>query len=81
MPWEPGWAKYIAPRFNQLVFFAVHPGETYHEVEEVLLHCNMDQEERQRITLSSWFHAAQEGDERLDEEAYRVGVQRVERLY
>ncbi|KAL8863907.1 MAG: hypothetical protein Q9174_007518, partial [Haloplaca sp. 1 TL-2023] len=32
---SPDWSKSIPPAFNQLSFFAVQPGESFHDVEEV----------------------------------------------
>ncbi|KAG5749519.1 hypothetical protein H9Q70_007830 [Fusarium xylarioides] len=76
------WSKCIQPCFNRLVFFGLRPGETYHEVEQVLQSGDMmvDQHLR-RLAISGWFHAAQEGDQGFDEAFYRADVQRMEYFY
>lgn len=67
---EPQWAKSIPPAWNQLSFFEVQPGLSFHDVEEVY-NCGED-EERVRMAISGWFHIPQEGEEGyiagLDEE-------------
>jgi prolyl 3-hydroxylase /prolyl 3,4-dihydroxylase len=60
------WSKTIPPAWNQLSFFAVQPGESFHDVEEVY---KRDQGEsvndggRVRMAISGWFHIPQEGEE------------------
>ncbi|KAK0614925.1 Oxoglutarate and iron-dependent oxygenase degradation C-term-domain-containing protein [Bombardia bombarda] len=79
---EPTWSEYIQPCFNQLTFFGVRPGESYHEVEEVLKTGDAATDQgRQRMALSGWFHAAREGDEGFDEELYQADVQMVDHLH
>lgn len=51
----------IPPSWNQFVFFEVQPGHSFHSVEEVVVDdggCD-----RQRLSISGWFHKAQEGEE------------------
>lgn len=50
----------IPPAFNQLSFFAVQPGESFHDVEEVYPGA---EEERVRMAISGWYHIPQEGEE------------------
>ncbi|EIW76255.1 hypothetical protein CONPUDRAFT_130769 [Coniophora puteana RWD-64-598 SS2] len=52
-------SKAIPPSWNQFIFFEVQPGKSFHSVEEVVI----DGEERSRLSISGWFHAAQEGEE------------------
>ena len=51
------WSKVIPPAWNQLSFFAVQPGESFHDVEEVL------EDGKVRMAISGWFHIPQEGEE------------------
>ncbi|KAL8855999.1 MAG: hypothetical protein Q9178_007369 [Gyalolechia marmorata] len=56
----------IPPAFNQLSFFAVQPGESYHDVEEVFAqpsdsHDDGD-EARVRMAISGWYHIPQDGE-------------------
>lgn len=54
----------IPPAFGQLSFFAVRPGESYHDVEEVY-HSESPAENktRLRMAISGWYHIPQEGEE------------------
>ncbi|KAK7470221.1 putative component of NuA3 histone acetyltransferase complex [Stygiomarasmius scandens] len=52
-------AKSIPPSWNQFIFFEVQPGQSFHSVEEVVV----DEEGRERLSISGWFHAAQPGEE------------------
>lgn len=56
----------IPPAFNQLSFFAVQPGESYHDVEEVFAQSPGSQldgdEARVRMAISGWYHIPQEGE-------------------
>ncbi|KAI7363112.1 hypothetical protein KC354_g6743 [Hortaea werneckii] len=70
------WSKVIPPAWNQLSFFAVQPGESFHDVEEVY-HRPASSEEgdevdggRFRMAISGWFHIPQEG-----EEGYEPGLE------
>jgi Rps23 Pro-64 3,4-dihydroxylase Tpa1-like proline 4-hydroxylase len=55
--------KRIPPSWNQFVFFEVQPGKSFHSVEEVVVGGEGDDEGRARLSISGWFHAAQEGEE------------------
>lgn len=60
------WSKTIPPAWNQLSFFAVQPGESFHDVEEVYKSSSGEEEEnggRFRMAISGWFHIPQEGEE------------------
>ncbi|KAI6100257.1 nuclear protein [Pisolithus sp. B1] len=50
--------KAIPPSWNQFIFFEVQPGKSFHSVEEVVVG-----EGYTRLSISGWFHAAQEGEE------------------
>ncbi len=53
----------IPPSFGQLSFFAVRPGESYHDVEEVYHGPSLDADGgRIRMAISGWFHIPQEGE-------------------
>lgn len=63
---RPEWSKVIPPAWNQLSFFAVQPGESFHDVEEVYKSVEGVEEEdggRVRMAISGWFHIPQEGEE------------------
>ncbi|KAK3722940.1 putative component of NuA3 histone acetyltransferase complex [Vermiconidia calcicola] len=63
---NPNWSKVIPPAWNQLSFFAVQPGESFHDVEEVYKHSESEVEDdggRVRMAMSGWFHIPQEGEE------------------
>lgn len=56
----------IPPAFNQLSFFTVQPGESFHDVEEVYKRGLGDDQNdggRERMAISGWFHIPQEGEE------------------
>ena len=63
----------IPPSFGQLSFFAVRPGESFHDVEEVH-HRPPDSEEddggRIRMAISGWYHIPQDG-----EDGYEFGLE------
>ncbi|KAK5727431.1 putative component of NuA3 histone acetyltransferase complex [Elasticomyces elasticus] len=79
---ESSWSKVIPPAWNQLSFFAVQPGESFHDVEEVYHQENKTDEKRQgeqgngddggrtRVAISGWFHIPQEG-----EDGYEPGLE------
>ncbi|KAI8908303.1 Oxoglutarate and iron-dependent oxygenase degradation C-term-domain-containing protein [Gorgonomyces haynaldii] len=46
----------LAPVWNSFSFFAVQPGHSFHSVEEVVA-------QKERISISGWFHAPVEGEE------------------
>lgn len=63
----PDVVKVIPPAWNQLSFFAVQPGESFHDVEEVY---HADNKEalgkdagRVRMAISGWFHIPQAGED------------------
>jgi prolyl 3-hydroxylase /prolyl 3,4-dihydroxylase len=63
----------IPPAFNQLSFFAVRPGESFHDVEEVFASKDdamTEDETRVRMAISGWYHIPQEG-----EDGYVEGVE------
>ncbi|EMC94259.1 hypothetical protein BAUCODRAFT_36731 [Baudoinia panamericana UAMH 10762] len=69
------WSKVIPPAWNQLSFFAVQPGESFHDVEEVYhpeVRCSDDSvhDGRFRMAISGWYHIPQEG-----EEGYEAGLE------
>ncbi|RDA96087.1 hypothetical protein CP533_5774 [Ophiocordyceps camponoti-saundersi (nom. inval.)] len=60
----PDPVKVIPPAWNQLSFFAVQPGESFHDVEEVF-HAESgaaDGGSRVRMAISGWFHIPQPGE-------------------
>lgn len=63
----PDAAKVIPPAWNQLSFFAVQPGESFHDVEEVYHAETKEQLEknggRVRMAISGWFHIPQKGED------------------
>ncbi len=66
----PEHVKVIAPGWGQLSFFAVQPGESFHDVEEVY-HPPKGREEdakkRVRMAISGWYHIPQEGEDGYEE--------------
>ena len=64
---SPGSSVSIPPAFNQLSFFAVQPGESFHDVQEVYAEEEKkDKEkvsERVRTAISGWYHIPQEGED------------------
>ncbi|CAK4031079.1 Prolyl 3,4-dihydroxylase ofd1 [Lecanosticta acicola] len=70
---ESQWSKVIPPAWNQLSFFTVQPGESFHDVEEVYHRSQgIDEDDggRFRMAISGWFHIPQEG-----EEGYEPGLE------
>jgi len=61
--------KKIPPSWNQFVFFEVQPGKSFHSVEEVVVGGEGDEQDRERLSISGWFHAAQEGEDGYEPEA------------
>lgn len=63
----PDHTKSIPPAWNQLSFFAVQPGESFHDVEEVYHAATKEQLEkdggRVRMAISGWFHIPQKGED------------------
>ncbi|KAJ5781269.1 hypothetical protein N7457_006429 [Penicillium paradoxum] len=69
---SPDYSLSIPPAFNQLSFFTVQPGESFHDVEEVY-HPREDEDKtkkRVRMAISGWFHIPQEG-----EDGYEAGLE------
>ena len=64
---SPDSSVLIPPAFNQLSFFAVQPGESFHDVQEVYAEEEKkDKEkvgERVRTAISGWYHIPQEGED------------------
>jgi Rps23 Pro-64 3,4-dihydroxylase Tpa1-like proline 4-hydroxylase len=64
---SPDFTKIIPPAWNQLSFFAVQPGESFHDVEEVY-HAESKEQlgkdgGRIRMAISGWYHIPQIGEE------------------
>lgn len=63
----PDHIKSIPPAWNQLSFFAVQPGESFHDVEEVYHAASKEQQEKEggrvRMAISGWYHIPQKGEE------------------
>lgn len=63
----PDVTKVIPPAWNQLSFFAVQPGESFHDVEEVYHAESKAQLVREggrvRMAISGWFHIPQIGED------------------
>ena len=54
----------IMPEWNMLSFFAVQPGESFHDVEEVYAEGDEEQHRRRtRIAISGWYHIPQKGED------------------
>jgi len=64
---SPDFSKTIPPAWNQLSFFAVQPGESFHDVEEVYHAVNKGQDEKEgsriRMAISGWYHIPQFGED------------------
>ncbi|KAF2442327.1 hypothetical protein P171DRAFT_433856 [Karstenula rhodostoma CBS 690.94] len=67
----PEFTEVIPPAWNQLSFFTVQPGESFHDVEEVYKRAAGEMEEddggRIRMAISGWFHIPQEGETGYEE--------------
>lgn len=66
---SPDFSLSIPPQFNQLSFFTVQPGESFHDVEEVY-HAKDGEDKSQkrvRMAISGWFHIPQEGEDGYEE--------------
>ncbi|RYC58057.1 hypothetical protein CHU98_g8167, partial [Xylaria longipes] len=63
----PDVSKVIPPAWNQLSFFAVQPGRSFHDVEEVYHADSKAQLVREggrvRMAISGWFHIPQIGED------------------
>ncbi|CAI6332142.1 unnamed protein product [Periconia digitata] len=68
---QPDYSVSIPPAWNQLSFFTVQPGESFHDVEEVYRRAAEEMEEedggRVRMAISGWFHIPQEGEDGYEE--------------
>ncbi|KAF1951933.1 hypothetical protein CC80DRAFT_190225 [Byssothecium circinans] len=68
---QPDFSVAIPPAWNQLSFFTVQPGESFHDVEEVYRRSAEEMETddggRIRMAISGWFHIPQEGEEGYEE--------------
>ena len=64
---KPEYSKSIPPASNQLSFFGVQPGRSFHDVEEVYADTASEAEgandDRIRTAISGWYHIPQEGEE------------------
>jgi Rps23 Pro-64 3,4-dihydroxylase Tpa1-like proline 4-hydroxylase len=72
-------SKSIPPAFNQLSFFTIQPGRSFHDVEEVYIRQdgkNEDDGGRMRMAISGWFHIPQEGEEGYEEGAEEKQAER-----
>ena len=56
-------SKSILPSWNQFIFFEVQPGRSFHSVEEVVVGEDQSMGRTERLSISRWFHAAQEGED------------------
>ncbi|CUA70251.1 Prolyl 3,4-dihydroxylase ofd1 [Rhizoctonia solani] len=56
--------KIIPPSWNQFIFFEIQPGRSFHSVEEVVV--DEARNQRQRLSISGWFHRPQEGEDGYD---------------
>ncbi|KAI5296016.1 hypothetical protein KEM52_006067 [Ascosphaera acerosa] len=68
---KPDVSLVIPPAFNQLSFFVVQPGFSFHDVEEVYYQeddLHDEHKHRVRMAISGWFHIPQEGEEGFDPE-------------
>jgi Rps23 Pro-64 3,4-dihydroxylase Tpa1-like proline 4-hydroxylase len=66
---SPDFSLSIPPAFNQLSFFTVQPGESFHDVEEVY-HPKEGEDKsakRVRMAISGWFHIPQKGEDGYEE--------------
>ncbi|KAI3406630.2 NUA3 [Candida oxycetoniae] len=46
----------LVPQFNQIAFFTVQPGLSFHDVEEVRV-------DKHRLSIQGWFHIPQKGED------------------
>ncbi|KAJ5900065.1 Prolyl 3-4-dihydroxylase ofd1 [Penicillium taxi] len=62
---SPDFTLSIPPAFNQLSFFVVQPGQSFHDVEEVFHHREGDDKSKKRVrmAISGWFHIPQKGED------------------
>ncbi|CDO94295.1 unnamed protein product [Kluyveromyces dobzhanskii CBS 2104] len=55
VPYSDHSAK-VVPQFNQIAFFKVQPGFSFHDVEEVKV-------DKHRLSIQGWYHIPQEGED------------------
>ena len=76
----PDVVKVIPPAWNQLAFFAVQPGESFHDVEEVYHAASKEELEKNggriRMAISGWFHIPQIGEDGWVEGAEREAARK-----
>ena len=76
----PDTVKVIPPAWNQLSFFAVQPGESFHDVEEVYHASSPEELEKNggriRMAISGWFHIPQVGEDGWVEGAEREAARK-----
>ena len=61
----------ILPAWNQLSFFAVQPGESFHDVQEVFgSQLETQNQKRVRMAISGWYHIPQRG-----EDGFQIGLE------
>ena len=66
----PYFTTSIPPSWNQMSLFAVQPGRSFHDVEEVYSSGVASSDaKRTRIAISGWFHLPQEGEQGYSREA------------
>ncbi|CAM9393298.1 unnamed protein product [Choristocarpus tenellus] len=72
VPGVPAFApsKVIPPKWNQMVLFAVQPGRSFHDVQEVY------NEHKPRLAVSGWFHGALPSEVALGLQSDSQGVPR-----
>lgn len=66
---SPDYELTIPPAFNQLSFFTVQPGRSFHDVEEVYHPKDGETKEQKRVrmAISGWFHIPQKGEDGYEE--------------
>lgn len=66
---SPDYSLSIPPSFNQLSFFTVQPGQSFHDVEEVYHPKGGEDKSKKRVrmAISGWFHIPQEGEDGYEE--------------
>ncbi|KAL2860951.1 oxidative DNA demethylase [Aspergillus lucknowensis] len=66
---SPDFSLSIPPAFNQLSFFTVQPGESFHDVEEVYHPSEREDNSKKRVrmAISGWFHIPQRGEDGFEE--------------
>ena len=66
---SPDYSLSIPPAFNQLSFFTVQPGQSFHDVEEVYHPREGEDKSKKRVrmAISGWFHIPQKGEDGYEE--------------